>query len=184
MTNYRAILLYHSKGNTTTQVATICECSRTTVLRTIKRAKELNLTIPVSSDITDEELYLMICPNKGRNPEYYYPDFNELDHDRKKRSFTKYRAWQKYCRVAERKGLKAYKKSRFYKLYYNFFHRLMTALRGKFGENLQEIRAFEIAGNKIIRRFGKESPAFDTIKMELVGWCKKRRLDPRKLLPI
>lgn len=156
MTNYRAILLYHSKGNTTTQVATICECSRTTVLRTIKRAKELNLTIPVSSDISDEELYLMICPNKGRNPKYYYPDFNELDHDRKKRSFTKYRAWQKYCRVAERKGLKAYRKSRFYKLYYNFFHHLMTALRGKFGENLQEIRAFEIAGNKIIKRFGKE----------------------------
>ena len=75
------------------------------------------------------------------------------DHDRKKRSFTKYRAWQKYCRVAERKGLKAYRKSRFYKLYYNFFHHLMTALRGKFGENLQEIRAFEIARNKIIKLF-------------------------------
>lgn len=29
MTNYRAILEYHYKGNTTTQVARICECSRT-----------------------------------------------------------------------------------------------------------------------------------------------------------
>lgn len=39
MTNYRAILEYHYKGNTTTQVVRICECSRTTVLKTIKRAK-------------------------------------------------------------------------------------------------------------------------------------------------
>ena len=56
MTNYRAILLYYSKNNTVTQIATICECSRPTVRRTIARAKELNLTIPVSSDITDESL--------------------------------------------------------------------------------------------------------------------------------
>ena len=41
MTNYRAILLYYSKGNTTTQVATICGCSRTTVIRTIKRVNRL-----------------------------------------------------------------------------------------------------------------------------------------------
>ena len=44
MTNYRAILEYHYKGNTTTQVAKLCECSRTTVLKTIKRAKECGLT--------------------------------------------------------------------------------------------------------------------------------------------
>ncbi len=44
MTNYRAILEYHYKGNTTTQVVRICECSRTTVLKTIKRAKECGLT--------------------------------------------------------------------------------------------------------------------------------------------
>lgn len=28
MTNYRAILQYYSQGSTTTQIATICQCSR------------------------------------------------------------------------------------------------------------------------------------------------------------
>ena len=31
MTNYKAILGYYHKGNTTTQIAKLCECSRTTV---------------------------------------------------------------------------------------------------------------------------------------------------------
>ena len=55
MTNYRAILLYYSKGNTTTQIATICDCSRTTVIRAVKRAKAINLSLPVSDKIKDED---------------------------------------------------------------------------------------------------------------------------------
>ncbi len=54
MTNYRAILQYHFNGNNNTQISTICGCSRTTVIKTIKRAKELNLVIPVSKTISDE----------------------------------------------------------------------------------------------------------------------------------
>ncbi len=70
MTNYRAILQYHFNGNTNTQISTICGCSRTTVIKTIKRAKELNLVIPVSKTISNEELYLMFCPQKGRKQGY------------------------------------------------------------------------------------------------------------------
>ena len=104
MTNYRAILLYYSKGNTTTQIATICDCSRTTVIRAVKRAKAINLSLPVSDKIKDEELYFMLYPKRGPNKEYYRPDFYLLNKDKKKRGFTKYRAWQKYCRVAKREG--------------------------------------------------------------------------------
>ena len=58
MTNYRAILEYHYKGNTTTQVARICECSRTTVLKTIKRAKECGLTQSSVAGMNDFKLLL------------------------------------------------------------------------------------------------------------------------------
>lgn len=181
MTNYRAILLYHHNGNTNTQIATICGCSRTTVIKTIKRAEELNLAIPVDRSISDEELYLMFCPQKGRKQGYYYPDFNELDHDRIKRKYTKYRAWQKYCRVAQRKGLKAYKKSRFYELFHKFFSPLMSSLKAKVGENLEQIRAFEIAGKWILSRFGENSAPFDSVRMDIITWCKKLRLEPQKV---
>ena len=56
MTNYRAILEYHYKGNTTTQVAKLCECSRTTVLKTIKRAKQCGLELPLSNKTSDYDL--------------------------------------------------------------------------------------------------------------------------------
>lgn len=57
MINYRAILLYYSKNNSITQIATICECSRPAVRKAIKRAKEINLQIPVSDSISDQDLY-------------------------------------------------------------------------------------------------------------------------------
>lgn len=181
MTDYRAILLFFSKNNTVTQIATICGCSRPTVYKTIQRAKAINLQVPVPNTISDEELYVMLNPKKGRRAGYYYPDFNELDHDRIKRNFTKYRAWQKYCRVAQRMGLKAYKKSRFYKLFHNFFSPLMSALKAKTSKILEQIRAFDIAGKLILSRFGENSLEFENIKAEIVAWCKKLRLEPRKI---
>ncbi len=44
MTKYKLISEYYLKGNNRTQIATLCDCSRTTVLKTIKRAKECGLT--------------------------------------------------------------------------------------------------------------------------------------------
>lgn len=75
MTNYRAILEYHYKGNTTTQVARICECSRTTVLKTIKRAKECGLTQSSVAGMNDFKLLCKLYPNRVQRAEYTYPDF-------------------------------------------------------------------------------------------------------------
>lgn len=66
MVNYRAILLYYTKGNTNTQISTICGCSRPTIIKTIKRAKELNLKLPIDDSVTDQQLYLILFPKKGR----------------------------------------------------------------------------------------------------------------------
>ena len=65
MTDYKSILLYYYKGNTNTQIATICGCSRTTVIKTIKRAKELNLKLPLPATLRDADLYLMLYPIPG-----------------------------------------------------------------------------------------------------------------------
>lgn len=63
MTNYRAILQYHYRGNTTTQIAKLCECSRTTVLKTIKRAKECGIDEPAFELLSDIQLLEKIYPS-------------------------------------------------------------------------------------------------------------------------
>ena len=75
MTDYKSILLYYSKGNTNTQIATICGCSRTTVIKTIKRAKELNLKLPLPATLRDADLYLMLYPKEERNRGIMFPIF-------------------------------------------------------------------------------------------------------------
>ena len=82
MVNYRAILFYYHYGNTTTQIATICECSRTTVIKTIKRVKQLDLKLPIADSVSDQELYVMLYPKRGRREEYYLPDWYLLDKDK------------------------------------------------------------------------------------------------------
>lgn len=179
MVNYRAILLYYTKGNTNTQIATICGCSRPTVIRTIKRSRELKLQLPVSDSISDQELYLMLFPKKGRDESYYCPDFYLLDKDRKKRSFSKFRAWLKYCRICAREGRKAYKKTQFYKLYYLSSHK--PYIRATSSKNLMQIRLYEALAERLLKKYGADHFAFLEFDQERTAWCSKLRLEKHKL---
>lgn len=181
MTNYKAILLYHSKGNTTTQVATICQCSRTTVLKVIKRATELNLKLPLPDSLSDKDIYFMLYPTRDRNEEYYLPNWSELDKDRLKRSFSKYRAWQKYCRVAKKLGLKAYGKSRFYDLYNDYFFVSNSASQECSGEVLAKIKYFEDGLEMIVNTCGMDSDPYRFFIEERSEWCKEMKLDKAKI---
>ena len=181
MTNYRAILLYYSKGNTTTQIATICDCSRTTVLKTIKRVNQIKLKVPVSDEITDKELYFMLYPKRGPKKGYLKPDIWAIDKDRKKRCFNKYRAWQKYCRVARRDGYKAYGKSWFYKLYKDKYTFGVMPLRAKQSENLQSIFKFTLRELSIVAARVFSEYKYRLLEQEIEEWCKKRRLDKDKI---
>lgn len=182
MVNYRAILLYYTKGNTNTQISTICGCSRPTIIKTIKRARELNLKLPIDDNITDQQLFLMLFPKKGRKEGYYYPDFHLLDKDRKKRSFSKFRAWQKYCRVSSRMGLRAYKKTQFYKLYYLFYHK--PFVRATSSKNLMQVRLYEALAARMLKKYGTEHTAYLELDHEITMWCHKLRLDKQKLWTI
>lgn len=181
MINYRAILLYYSLNNTITQIATICGCSRPAVRKTIRRAQELNLQIPIPSAVSDQELYCKLYPNRGRDEEYYLPNWLELEKDRTKRSFSLYRAWQKYCRVANRLGLKAYGKTRFYNMYNQYFSLIQYVPQGKVGSVLKKVRYYEFAVETIARNYGTESVQYKGIIAERDEWCELQRLDKAKI---
>lgn len=176
MTDYKSILLYYSKGNTNTQIATICGCSRTTVIKTIKRAKELNLKLPLPATLRDADLYLMLYPKRGKKQGYYVPDIHSIEKDRRKRSFSKYRAWQKYCRVAQREGYKAYSKSRFYSLY-NEYGSMGARFHIKRSNNIGDILGFTILQS----RYSNDAESYEFVQKQIDDWCKERRLDKYKI---
>ena len=117
MTNYKAILQYHYAENTTTQIAKLCECSRTTVLKTIKRAKQCGLELPLFDKTSDYDLLKKLYPKRVRKEEYAAPDFYELEKDKKKRKLTIFVMWRRYYKRTLAAGQEPYGKSQFFKLF-------------------------------------------------------------------
>ena len=108
MTNYRAILQYHYAGNTTTQIAKLCECSRTTVLKTIKRAKECGIDEPAFELLSDIQLLEKLYPKRVHRTGYEEPDFIALEKDKKKRGLTVFAMWRRYYKRTLAAGKKPY----------------------------------------------------------------------------
>lgn len=179
MTNYRAILNYYQKGNTTTQIATLCECSRTTVLKTIKRAKECGLELPVDSSISDMKLLKILYPKRVHREGYAQPDFYELEKDKKRRKLTIYVMWRRYYKRTLAAGGKPYKKSQFFKLFQRY--KDIYNSRFRFGSTPTMTKAYSFfwdttyftTSNRILTK----SEAWE----KLVLWCKKMRLNPDRL---
>lgn len=106
MTDYKSILLYYYKGNTNTQIATICGCSRTTVIKTIKRAKELNLKLPLPATLRDSDLYLMLYPKRGKRKGYYIPDIHSIEKTAKSVGFLNFVLGKNTAVLPKEKGIK------------------------------------------------------------------------------
>ena len=177
MTNYRAILEYHYKGNTTTQVARICECSRTTVLKTIKRAKECGLTQSSVAGMNDFKLLCKLYPNRVQRAEYTYPDFEAIIKDKKKRKITKYVAWRRYYKRTLAAGQKPYGKSQFFKM----FKMYRTNSKFHFQSTETMKKAYSFAWEASYFAKGKRMLTMQEAWEKLVLWCKKMRLNPYKL---
>lgn len=177
MTNYRAILEYHYKGNTTTQVARICECSRTTVLKTIKRAKECGIELPLTYRISDEKLIQMLYPKRVHREEYAQPDFYALEKDKKKRKLTIFVMWRRYYKRTLAAGQKPYGKTQFFKM----FKAYRTNSKYHFQSTETMKKAYSFAWEASYLAKGKRMLTMREVWEKLVLWCKKMRLNPYRL---
>ena len=65
MTPYREILRLHSRGISQRGIATSCQCSRNTVTRVLARTKEMSLSWPLQSDLTDADLEKRLLASSG-----------------------------------------------------------------------------------------------------------------------
>ena len=178
MTNYRAILQYHYRGNTTTQIAKLCECSRTTVLKTIKRAKECGIDEPAFELLSDIQLLERLYPKRVHRSGYEEPDFIALEKDKKKRGLTVFVMWRRYYKRTLAAGKKPYGKSQFFKL----FKRYDTGsfrLEFQYTETMKKASALISDYVCIPSRLGEGVKRAAKEKFHL--WCKKMRLDPQKI---
>lgn len=174
MTDYRSILLYYSKGNNNSQIAIICNCARKTVIKTIKRATEIGLEIPVPKTINDKELMNMLFPSRGANQEYEMPNFEWEKFNRTKHRVSMELAWKRYQKRCASSGKKAYGRTQYYKLYREYFHPVKV-------EPNEEIQNQLKAYNLAISLATGDDFTYNKLKKEKEAWLKSLHLDEEKL---
>ena len=98
MTKYREILRLYSQGISQRSIAVSCECSRNTVSKVIARAKELNVTWPLSSETTDGELEKLFFSKPSDSLSLRrYPDLEYIHKELARNGVTLKLLWSEYC---------------------------------------------------------------------------------------
>ena len=97
MTNYREILKLHNLGISNAQVAVGCSCSRTTVVSTLKKAKEQSLTWPQAAGMSNEEIATALFPLRSDRPIYRMPDYEYVYKELQRDGVTLNLLWLEYC---------------------------------------------------------------------------------------
>ncbi|MGI6436470.1 MAG: IS21 family transposase [Sphaerochaeta sp.] len=131
MTNYKEILRLYYGGFSQRAIASSLCCSRDAVALCIKRAKERELKLPVSEDVSNEDLKaLLYNSQKGiRDPEYMLPDYAHIVEELKKTHVTNDLLWNEYLLQCKSVGLKPYSISQFNALVRDYSQRNNIVLR-------------------------------------------------------
>jgi transposase len=103
MTKYREILRLHSLGLSQKNIAYSCSVSKKTVNKIIKRAKELNLSWPLSNDQTDTALAKKMFPSVAKKVKSKrQPDFTYVRKELLKNGVSKKLLWAEYMEDCRR----------------------------------------------------------------------------------
>ena len=97
MTKYREILRLKSLDFSERNIALSCAVSRNTVSKVIKKAAELNLSWPLSEDLTDEALRGIFFPKEKSGTNKRMPDNAYIQKELLRNGVTKKLLWVEYC---------------------------------------------------------------------------------------
>ena len=158
MKNYKEILRLHSLGINNTQIALSCNCSRTTVINTLKRALELNVVWETVKDWTNEELTKKLFPSYAVSTSYRKPDYDYIHREMAKSGVTLSLLWVEYCEQCRGSGFLPYKQTQFNKYYRDYVHKTKATMHLEHKPG--EIMEVDWAGQKI--------PITDTDTGELI----------------
>ena len=158
MKNYKEILRLESLGLKKTEIAKSCNCSRTTVVNTLKRAKEYNLDWNKVKDLSNESIAKELIPSHAPSVSYQMPDYEYVHREMAKSGVTLGLLWIEYCDQCRESGLIPYKQTQFNKYYRDFIHKTKATMHLEHKPG--KIMEVDWAGKKV--------PIFDTEKRESV----------------
>ena len=147
MVNYKEILRLSSLGIKNTQIASSCNCSRTTVINALKRAEECNFNWEKASNLSNEELTKRILAGNKSSVTYQMPDYEYVHHELSKKGVTLGLLWLEYCDQCRESGLIPYKHTQFYKYYRDFVHKTKATMH--LVHKPGEIMEVDWAGQKV-----------------------------------
>lgn len=139
MTNYREILRLNSLGLNKTQIAKVCGCSRTTVIKVLELAKANRLSYPLPEGMSDKQLAEVLFPESAAKPEYKMPDYEYVSREMQKSGVTLNLLWLEYCEQCSNNGETPYQLTQFKKYYrdYTLKNSATMHLNHKPGEIMQ-----------------------------------------------
>jgi hypothetical protein len=120
MTNYREILRLSSLGLNKAQIAGVCGCSRTTVIKVLNIASAKGLSYPLPDRMSDKQLADALFPANAAKPEYKMPDYEYIVHEMQKSGITLNLLWLEYCEQCRNNGELPYQLTQFKKYYRDF----------------------------------------------------------------
>lgn len=120
MTNYREILRLSSLGLNNTQIAQSCACSRTTVIQTLRLARDKGLSHPLPEEMSDKQLAEILFPSAPEPRGYKMPDYEYIHREMQKSGVTLNLLWMEYCETCQANGEIPYQLTQFKKYYRDY----------------------------------------------------------------
>lgn len=107
MSKYKLILEYYLKGNNRTQIASLCDCSRTTVWTVLKRVDAIGIGIGELSGMSEKELAYLLFPERAKAGDgYLIPDFKWEEFQMVKHRSSIRLCWRRYCNARQSRILR------------------------------------------------------------------------------
>ena len=114
MTDYREILRLDSLKHSQRSIAQAAGCSRNTVEKVLRTARDKGVQWPVEDDIGNRELEEILFPGKYKNGcRYVEPDYRYIHRELAKPGVTMALLWEEYCRKCHECGETPYMSTQF-----------------------------------------------------------------------
>lgn len=179
MFNYRLIVEYHEKGNNNSQIATLCNCQRKTVIKILKIAKERNICYKDIVKLTDKQVYWLFYPkNEKRKEEYLQIDFKWEEFQMCKHQSSVRLCWRRYCKRAIKQGLKAYTWSTYLTMYAEYKKPQKAKKMDKIRNRVENV-------NILLKLFrNPEGRGYKQMEAEKNRWLKSLHLQEEKIIDV
>lgn len=178
MSKYKLIIEYYLKGNNRTQIATLCDCSRTTVWTVLKKVNAIGIGLDELNGMSEKELAYLLFPERAKPGDgYLIPDFKWEEFQMFKHRSSIRLCWRRYCKRAAKQGLKAYSwKSYLY--FYIDYKKPHTDEDDPHDTVRNKLKRY----NLLLSYCNPGGASYEKIKQEKENWLKSLHLEEDKIL--